>query len=92
MRITLARDINLKNPEFYAKLVERAQPTYVEPKAYMHVGFSRLRLNYENMPLHKEIREFAFSLAEETGYNFLDESKDSRVVLISKLDRPVKLR
>lgn len=92
MRITLARDINLKKPELYAKLVERAQPTYVEPKSYMHVGFSRLRLTYENMPLHKEIREFALSLAEETGYNVLDESKDSRVVLISKLDRPVKLR
>ncbi len=92
MRITLVRNINLKKPELYAKLVERAQPTYIEPKAFMHVGFSRLRLNYENMPLHKEIREFALSLAEETGYNVLDESKDSRVVLLSKLEEPVKLR
>jgi tRNA wybutosine-synthesizing protein 1 len=58
----------------------------------MHVGFSRLRLTYENMPLHKEIREFALSLAEETGYKILDESKASRVVLLSKLDKPIKLR
>jgi tRNA wybutosine-synthesizing protein 1 len=92
MRITLARNLNLKHPELYAQLIEKAQPTYVEPKAYMHVGFSRLRLTYENMPLHKEIREFALSLAEETGYKILDESKASRVVLLSKLDKPIKLR
>ncbi len=90
MRITIARHLNLKHPELYAKLVEKADPTYVEPKAYMHVGFSRLRLTYANMPLHKEIRDFAFLLAEETGYRKLDESKESRVVLLSKLKQPFK--
>lgn len=92
MRITLARNINLKHPELYAKLVKKAQPTYIEPKAYMHVGFSRLRLTYANMPLYKEIRKFALSLAEETGYNILNESEDSRVVLLSRLDKAIKLR
>jgi len=91
MRITLARHLNLKHPETYAKLVGKANPTYVEPKAYMHVGFSRLRLTYENMPLHSEIRDFSTALAEETGYNMLDESKDSRVVLLSRLEKPIKL-
>jgi len=92
MRITLARHLNLKHPETYARLVGEANPIYVEPKAYMHVGFSRLRLTYENMPLHREIREFSTELAEETGYNMLDESKESRVVLLSKLEKPIKLR
>lgn len=92
MRITLARHLNLKHPELYAKLVEKAQPTYVEPKAYMHVGFSRLRLTYTNMPPHEEIRDFAISLAEETRYRVLDESKESRVCLLSKLEKPIKLQ
>ncbi len=91
MRITLARHLNLKRPERYAKLVEKANPTYIEPKAYMHVGFSRLRLTYDNMPTHEEIHDFAVVLAEETGYKVLDESEESRVVLLSRLKKPIKL-
>lgn len=91
MRITLTRNLNLKHPERYAKLVEKANTTYVEPKAYMHVGFSRLRLTYSNMPAHEEIRDFAASLAKETGYKMLDESKESRVILLSRLEEPIKL-
>jgi tRNA wybutosine-synthesizing protein 1 len=92
MRITLARHLNLKHPELYAKLIEKAHPTYVEPKGYMHVGFSQLRLSYANTPSHEEIREFAVSLADETGYKVLDESEASRVVLLSCLDKPIKLQ
>ncbi|RLI22886.1 4-demethylwyosine synthase TYW1, partial [Candidatus Bathyarchaeota archaeon] len=88
-RITSVRGVNMKNVEGYAKLVEKANPTYIEPKAYMHVGFSTSRLGYENMPSHREIREFAEKLAEETGYKIIDESKDSRVVLLSRLEKPI---
>jgi len=90
MRITSVRRINMKNPQGYAKLIRKANPTYIEAKAYMHVGYSRLRLDYENMPTHEEIRAFSTELAKETGYNLIDESKDSRVVLLSKLQRPIK--
>jgi len=91
LRLTLARHLNLERPELYAKLVERANPTYVEPKAYMHVGFSRLRLSFENMPSHQEIRTFAEQLAHELGYRIIDEASDSRVVLLSKLEKPIRL-
>ncbi len=91
MRITLVRHLNLERADLYAKLVEKARPTYIEPKAYMHVGFSRMRLEYVNMPLHEEVRSFAASLAVETGYKLLDESKESRVALLSKLEKPIKL-
>ena len=90
IRITSVRKLNMKNAEAYAKLVGKANPTYVEPKAYMHVGFSRLRLSYGNMPSHQEIREFANRLAEETGYNIVDESEESRVVLLSRLEKPIR--
>jgi len=91
LRLTLMRHLNMGHPEEYARLIEKANPTYVEPKAYMHVGFSRLRLGFENMPTHQEIRDFALKLAEETGYNALNEALESRVVLLSKLEKPTKL-
>lgn len=90
IRITLVRHKNLKHPELYARLIEKASPTYVEPKAYMHVGFSRLRLGFENMPTHREIQDFAAQLAKEIGYNLLDEAPESRVVLLSRLKKAIK--
>jgi len=91
LRLTLARHLNLGHPEGYARLIEKANPTYVEPKAYMHVGFSRLRLGFENMPTHQEIRDFASQLAKEIGYNLVNEAPESRVVLLSRLEKPIKL-
>jgi len=85
------RNLNLKRPDMYARLIEKAGPTYVEPKAYMHVGFSRLRLDFENMPTHREIQEFSVDLAKETGYNILDEAPESRVVLLSRLEKSIRL-
>jgi len=90
LRLTLVRHLNLDHPEKYARLIEKANPTYVEPKAYMHVGFSRLRLSFENMPNHQEIRDFALQLAKEIGYKLIDEAPDSRVVLLSRLEKPIK--
>jgi tRNA wybutosine-synthesizing protein 1 len=90
IRLTLARHLNLKNPELYARLIRKANPTYMEPKAYMHVGFSRLRMGYNNMPTHREIRDFAVPLAREMSYNILDEAPESRVVLLSRLEKPIK--
>jgi tRNA wybutosine-synthesizing protein 1 len=85
MRITSVRGLNMRNTEGYARLIRKAEPTYIETKAYMHVGFSRRRLDYENTPSHSEIREFSEQLRDSTGYNLIDESAESRVVLLSRL-------
>ena len=90
IRITLARGLNMESTGDYAKLIAKANPTYVEPKAYMHVGFSRLRLGYESMPDHQEVREFAGQIAKKTGYIMIDESRESRVVLLSRLEKPIR--
>jgi tRNA wybutosine-synthesizing protein 1 len=84
IRLTLVKGHNMEAVDGYVELVERANPTYIEAKAYMHIGFSSLRLDYGNMPQHREIREFAAVVAERTGYAIKDESVDSRVVLLSK--------
>lgn len=91
MRLTLVRNINLKDPKGYGKLVETASPTYVEAKGYVYVGLSRKRLNFDHMPSHGEIRRFAEDLSKQTGYRIIDESPDSRVVLLSRLDKPIRL-
>ena len=91
IRFTLARHLNLEHPKLFAKLVEKANPTYLEPKAYMHVGFSRLRMSFSNMPTHNEIRDFGSVLSAELGYKMLDEAADSRVVLLSRLEKAIKL-
>jgi len=90
IRITSVRGLNMKNAKSYARIIGKANPTYVEPKAYMHVGFSRLRLGFESMPSHQEIRRFASQIAEESGYNIVDESIESRVVLLSRLKKPIR--
>jgi len=87
IRITLVLGFNMKNTDDYAKLIEKANPTFIEPKAYMHVGFSRLRLGYENMPNHRQLVEFAMQLAKEIGYYKIDESPESRVVLLSRSEK-----
>jgi tRNA wybutosine-synthesizing protein 1 len=91
IRLTLARNLNLEYPNRFAKFLRKVNPTYLEPKAYMHVGFSRLRLDFRNMPTHKEIKDFGSQLATEMGYNILNESTDSRVVLLSRLEKAIKL-
>lgn len=91
IRFTLARHLNLEYPKRFAKLVKKANPTYLEPKAYMFVGFSRLRLEFSNMPTHKEIKNFGAQLSSELQYKILDESPDSRVVLLSRLEKAIKL-
>ena len=87
IRMTLVKGHNMSLVDEYAKLVEKANPTYIEAKAYMHIGFSNLRLGFENMPQHSEVKDFAFSLAEKTGYKVLDDSADSRVFLLSKKEK-----
>jgi len=86
LRMTLVKNHNMDNIDQYAKLIEKANPTFIEAKAYMHIGFSNLRLRFDDMPQLAEVKTFAEKLAEKTGYNIIDESTDSRVVLLSHKD------
>jgi tRNA wybutosine-synthesizing protein 1 len=89
-RMTLVKGRNTRFIEGYAELVEKANPTYIEAKAYMHIGFSGLRLDYDSMLEHREVYDFAVRLAERTGYTIIDESVESRVVLLSKREKPIR--
>ncbi len=82
IRVTLVRGINMCNEQEYARLISKAEPDFVELKAYMFVGYSRKRLKEQNMPSHAEVREFAERVNNELGYNFAAESEPSRVVML----------
>ncbi len=84
VRVTAVKGLNIRDPKGYAKLISAAEPDFVEVKAFMYVGGSRLRLTMDNMPTHDEVRAFAREIAKELSYKVKDEKTESRVVLLSK--------
>ena len=87
VRINLVKDLNMIEPENYAKLIQKAKPRFIELKAYMSVGFARERLGYERMPFHKDIKDFSKELLKhlkKDKYKFLAEKTESRVILLGK--------
>jgi tRNA wybutosine-synthesizing protein 1 len=83
IRMTLAKGLNMSDPEGYARLIGAARPDFVEVKAYMHLGRSRLRLQRESMPDQGEVMDFAREISLATGYRIAGEVPLSRVALLS---------
>ncbi|MCQ2070055.1 MAG: 4-demethylwyosine synthase TYW1 [archaeon] len=82
VRHTLVQNINLMDPEGYAKLDRIADPDLVEPKGYVFVGGSRQRLTINEMPEFSTIKDFATRLGDLIGMKILKEKADSRVLLL----------
>ena len=82
VRHTLVKDINMGWADEYAALDRMADPDLIEPKGYVFVGGSRMRLSMANMPSHSEIMDFSEHLAQRTGMSVLKEKPDSRVTLL----------
>jgi len=93
-RINLVRDINLDNEYIkeFAELVKKASPLFVEIKGYMAVGHARQRLGYEKMPTHKEIMDFSKKLAKATGLKILDSHERSRVAVLGKNKKDLRIK
>lgn len=82
IRMTCVKDYNMTLPEEYARIIEKSNPDFVEIKAYMYVGNSRKRLQFNNMPRNQDIYDFASSIAELCNRKIVNESRESRVVLL----------
>jgi tRNA wybutosine-synthesizing protein 1 len=92
VRITLVRNLNMIEPENYAKLILKTNCDFVEVKGYMAVGYARKRLGYERMPSHSEVKEFSKKLLEFLpGYKLLDEQEVSRVVLLGRQEKSKRI-
>lgn len=81
-RITAIKDVNMHKPEEYARLIREKDVDFVEIKAYMYIGYSRKRMEIENMPSHEEVVDFAEKINKHLQYNIEDEKPISRVVLL----------
>lgn len=92
-RMNLILDLNMIGLEDYAKMIKKANPMFVELKAFMSVGFARDRIPYEKMPLNKDMVDFSKKLLKFLPeYKFLDEKKESRVVLLGKSKEDMKIK
>jgi tRNA wybutosine-synthesizing protein 1 len=83
-RHTLVKGWNMGHYDEYAELIDLAEPTFVECKGYVYVGYSRQRMKEENMPTHGEIRQHARELGDRIGYELDAEREDSRVALLTR--------
>jgi tRNA wybutosine-synthesizing protein 1 len=94
-RMNLVKDLNM-NPEMakeYAEMIKKTNPMFVEIKGFMSVGFARQRLGYERMPYHKDIVDFSNEILKFLPeYKLLDEKKESRVVLLGKNKKDMKIK
>ncbi|WP_232703061.1 4-demethylwyosine synthase TYW1 [Halobacterium wangiae] len=85
LRTTLVGGENMANPDWYAAFFERADPDFVELKAYMHVGNSRSRLDRSAMPDHEEVLAFAEAVqAHMPEHTVLRDQEVSRVALLAR--------
>ncbi len=89
LRFTVIKGINdLEGMlPLYAKMFEGSRADFIEIKSYMHLGYSRRRLEAKNMPSHEYIRELCEKLLGFMGgYSFEDEDANSRIVLLKRKD------
>lgn len=90
-RLTVAKDINMLDVIGYAKLLEKMQPSFIEIKGVVHVGYSQKRMERDAMPYHDEVITFAKQLVVELkdNYKIVAERKDSKVAILSNNTEPL---
>jgi len=87
IRHTLVKGWNMSEIEKYAKLDLLAEPMFIEPKGYVFVGSSRMRMSMANMPSFEDVQKFSEKLCAEIGYNLSGFQKSSRVTLLTREKR-----
>lgn len=88
LRTTVIRNLNDDILKFL-ELYERANTNFIEIKSYMNVGYSRKRLNLDDMLKHEEILDIAKTVEENSIFKLEDDSFDSRVVLLTNKNRKI---
>lgn len=84
IRTTVVKGLNDFFPENYAAMYQESGASFIEVKGYMYLGYSRFRLERENMPEHSEVRDFALEISKHCDYKITDESPISRVVCMER--------
>jgi len=83
LRLTMIAGWNMTGLGEYAQLVRKAQPDFIEVKAYEWVGQSQKRLPKAAMPYMKDVEGFGEKLAQQTGYTIKGRYEPSGAVLLA---------
>ena len=72
IRHTLVQGWNMSEDyvKLYSNMIHKAQPDFIEPKGYVFVGSSRMRMTLDNMPAHEQIQQFSKQLANKIGLKY----------------------
>ena len=80
-RMTVAKGLNMKDPDGYACLIKSAEPHFVEVKGYAWLGESRLRLPRTASPTYEELEKFAEEVISKAGYAIKMRDRISNIVV-----------
>ncbi len=83
LRLTMIKEWNITGHEEWGELVRKAQPNFIEVKAYEWVGQSQKRLPKNAMPYIEDIEEFAAKLSHLTGYTVKGKYEPSGAILLA---------
>ena len=94
IRMTLVKGLNMHPSQIseYSNLIKKADPKFIEVKGYMSVGYARKRLGYSMMPNWKEVQDYAKLITKENGLKILNKHELSRVVLLGKSKKDMKIK
>ncbi|MCS7142266.1 MAG: radical SAM protein [Aigarchaeota archaeon] len=83
-RMTVAKNLNMKDPSGYGELIRSSMPHFVEVKGYAWLGESRLRLPQTASPYYHELEAFAESVAGEANYVIKMRDRVSNIVVAAR--------
>jgi tRNA wybutosine-synthesizing protein 1 len=84
IRLTVIKGLNdsKKAIKEFAQIIDKSNPDFLEIKSYMHLGYSRERLNRENMPSNEDLNEFCKELEKNLkNLKFEDKCLPSKIIL-----------
>lgn len=84
IRLTIIKGINdsKKAIKEFAKIIDKANPDFLEIKSYMHLGYSRERLKRENMPSNEDLNNFCKELDKHLkNLKYEDKCLPSKIIL-----------
>jgi tRNA wybutosine-synthesizing protein 1 len=92
-RLTVAKNINMEQAEKYGSLIRKANPSFVEVKGFVPVGFSQYRVTRKNMPYIEDITQFMNKLLPHIEqYKLAFTMEESKVVILSSDKHPLKIQ
>ncbi|MEM3395051.1 MAG: 4-demethylwyosine synthase TYW1 [Nitrososphaerota archaeon] len=80
-RMTVAKGLNMEDPEGYASLIRMSEPHFIEVKGYAWLGESRLRIPRTASPTYGELKDFAEKVIDKAGYKVKMWDKISNIIV-----------